>query len=114
MLSKQDIDLKTIGGDLSESVMKQGLVIVDIKMCSKGVPTIGNPIFLNDTLCGYVINGGYSCVQGCGIGIGIIRLTQLISSNNTDKNKSNKCNFTISPFWNYPKARFDCSLKISV
>ena len=101
-----------VGGDLSESVMKQALIIVDIKMCQKGVPTIGNPIFLNDKLCGYVINGGYSSVQGCGIGIGIIRLNQFMLLNKTNTRDTNK--IKISPFWNYPDLRFDCYIKISV
>ena len=104
-LHHQNIDLKEVC-NLDESLLKYALAIVDIEMCTKGVPTVGNPIFLgDDTLFGYVIEGSYSCVKGGGIGIGIVKFNQLFSDRKNDE-------ITISPFWNYPEQRFKCRIQI--
>lgn len=48
------------------------LINVDIVMCSKGVPAAGNALFANGDLCGYVVDGAYSSIEGKGIGFGLV------------------------------------------
>merc|ERR1712228_138367 len=92
----------------NESIINAALVIVNIRMNEKGVPKDGNPIFAaNDELFGYVIYGGYSSISGGGIGVGVVRLNKLLQIEKDDV-------IAITPFWNYPEQKHECTLSISL
>ena len=89
----------------NESILNVALVIVNVKMSQKGVPTIGNPIFVNDKLFGYVMYGGYSSISGGGIGVGAVRLSEMLKIKEDDS-------ISVIPFWNYPNQRHECVLSV--